>query len=66
MLFNKKPRALQQGGNVTRHPKMTRAQLRNDSVRAILMPGEIVIPVKYAKTVNAFLKSRRIHLPMKQ
>ena len=51
------------GGKVRRVKRMTKAQLTHDSVRAILMPGEIVIPTKYAKRVNKLLKRNNIHLP---
>jgi hypothetical protein len=42
---------------------MTYAQLHGDSVIAKVMPGEIVIPVKYTRTVKAFLDRRKIKLP---
>jgi hypothetical protein len=49
-LFNKTPRKYDLvGGYVKKHPDMTRQQLNNDSVKAILMPGELVIPFKHRK-----------------
>jgi len=57
---------LLRGGLVRRHRNMTRSQVSNDSVRAILMPNEIVIPVKYAKRVNRFLKQKHMKLPLKK
>ena len=58
------PRDLyKQGGYVYSSPHMTQKQLQNDSVLAVLRPNEIVIPVKHAKTVAKFLKSKNIKLP---
>ncbi len=63
--FNAKPRRYDKtGGFVKRHHNMTYAQLHGgDSVRALLMPGEIVIPLKHVRTVKTFLKRRKIKLP---
>lgn len=65
-LFNTRPRRLLTGGNVARNKRMSANQLKGDSVRALLMPGEIVIPVRYARTVDTFLKRRGIRLPLKK
>lgn len=63
-LFNKRPIHYEyHGGRVKRVKRMTRKQLSSDSVRAILQPGEIVIPVKYAGRVTRLLKQRKIKLP---
>lgn len=63
-VFNSKPRNFYRfGGHVKKDPQMTRRQLQNDSVKAILQPGEIVIPVKHADKVAKFLKEQRIKLP---
>lgn len=51
------------GGKVTPHKNMTKEQLENDSVKAILQPNEIVIPVKYADRVAKILKKEGIKLP---
>jgi hypothetical protein len=62
--FNAKPRTYDKtGGFVKRHHNMTYAQLHGDSVKAMVMPGEIVIPVKYTRKVKAFLVRRKIKLP---
>jgi hypothetical protein len=62
--YNKRPwNFVYSGGKVRRTKRMTKAQLSHDSVRAILMPGEIVIPTKYAKRVALMLKRSNIHLP---
>lgn len=45
--FNKKPRHMVGGGSVIAHPLMSKKQRAEDSVRAILQPGELVVPVKY-------------------
>ena len=63
-VFNpRRPRNYLFGGKVRSHPARTRRQLANDSVHAILMPNEIVIPVKYADRVARFLKQEGIRLP---
>ena len=63
-LFNKRAWNYQySGGKVRRVKRMTKSQLTNDSVRAILTPGEIVIPLKYAKRVQRILKREGIKLP---
>lgn len=72
--FNLKPRLMQGGGRVSHKRGMTAYQKSNDSVRAILQPGEVVIPVKYfqkdkkrhinlADHVVKYLKKRKVHLP---
>ena len=42
---------------------MTKKHMINDSVKAILQPNEIVIPVKHAKTVSKLLRQNNIKLP---
>lgn len=72
--FNLKPRLMEGGGRVTHKRGMTSYQRNNDSVRAILQPGEVVIPVKYyqkskKKSINlaadvlAYLKKKNVKLP---
>lgn len=64
-IFNNKyrTRLYKFGGKVTAHKNMTKEQLENDSVKAILQPNEIVIPVKYADRVAKLLKKEGIKLP---
>ena len=62
--FNAKPRQYDKtGGFVKRHNNMTYAQLHGDSVIARVMPGEIVIPLKYTRQVKRYLKRSKIKLP---
>jgi hypothetical protein len=63
-----KPRNYMSGGYVYSSPTMTQSQLNNDSVIAILRPGEVVIPVKHkgynlANMTRNWLKSQNITLP---
>ena len=46
-VFNKRARHMINGGSVTSHPMMTKQQRTSDSVKAILQPGELVVPVKH-------------------
>ena len=62
-IVNDRPRRLEQGGFVYRAPKMSLRQIRNDSVAAVLQPGEIVIPKRLAPRIRKFLKAKRIRLP---
>lgn len=48
------------GGWVKPMPDMTVQQLTDDSVQTILMPNELVIPVKYTKLVSQFLRKKHI------
>lgn len=62
------PRIMKKGGHVYPKQNMSKKQLNNDSVLAILQPNEIVIPVKYkkidvAKRVENYLKRQNIYLP---
>lgn len=72
--FNLKPHLLRGGAKISKKKRMNAYQRSNDSVRAILQPGELVIPVKYyqkekkrkiplAAQVEAMLKKRGIKLP---
>lgn len=61
--WNTKARNYMRGGSVTGSLGMTQGQLRGDSVRALLTPGEIVIPVKHARRVSSYLRSKNIKLP---
>lgn len=72
--YNVKPHLLKNGARITKKRNMSQYQQNNDSVRAILQPGELVIPVKYfqkdkkrkiplAQQVEAMLKKRGIKLP---
>lgn len=62
-VYNNRPRLFRFGGGVYKTKNMSQRQLNNDSVRAILMPGEIVIPTKHANKVAKFLKKENIKLP---
>lgn len=68
-VFNKyKPRDLRYGGYVYSSPTMTQKQLDNDSVIAVLRPGELVVPLKHkghnlAHKVQNWLRSQNITLP---
>lgn len=48
------------GGYVNQLPDMTDEQVNNDSLRAILMPNELVIPTKYVPIVSRFLRKNKI------
>lgn len=61
--YNKKFRNYTAGGYAARSPGMHKAQLKHDSIRAMLTPGEIIIPLKYAKKVAKLLKKSKIRLP---
>lgn len=70
--YNKKPRFMFTGGRVKSKAGMTRYQKTHDSVRAILMPGEIVIPKYYqknkkkrnlAKEIESYLRKEKVILP---
>lgn len=71
--YNKKPLCMQSGARVSAKRGMTGYQKRNDSVHALLMPGEIVIPKYYQKSkkkrialanqVEKYLKRQQINLP---
>ena len=62
-VYNNKPRAFIKGGYVEPRKNMSFRQLHKDSIREILMPNEIVIPVKHTKLIKKFLKSKKIKLP---
>jgi hypothetical protein len=62
------PRIMKHGGNVYDKPNMSKRQLNNDSVLAILQPNEIVIPVRYkgkplASKIQKYLMKNNIYLP---
>ncbi len=59
-VYNKIPKNGIRGGWVMPMPDMTKSQLNNDSVSTILMPNEMVIPVKYTKMVSDYLKKKNI------
>jgi hypothetical protein len=42
---------------------MSLQQIRNDSVHAILQPGEIVIPKRLAPRIKRYLRTNKIRLP---
>jgi hypothetical protein len=63
-----KPRDLRFGGYVYEAEGMTEKQLNNDSVIAVLRPGEIVIPVQHrginlARKTEKWLRNQKITLP---
>jgi hypothetical protein len=62
-VVNNRPRRLEDGGFVYRAPKMSLKQIRNDSVHAILQPGEIVIPKRLAPRIKRYLHANKIRLP---
>jgi hypothetical protein len=67
-IYNYKPRHFLKGGFVKSKPNMTKKQLNNDSVLAILQPNEIVIPVKHkgqplANQIKRYLINNNIYLP---
>jgi len=62
-IFNNRPRNFLNGGSVKKTGFMTKKQLNNDSINAVLQVGELVIPKKYVNTVSNFLKSKNIDLP---
>lgn len=62
------PRIMRKGGGVYPKANMSKRQIHNDSVLAVLMPNEIVIPVRYkgkplASKVEKYLKGQNIYLP---
>jgi hypothetical protein len=72
--YNNKPHILKHGARISKKRNMSNYQKNHDSVRAILQPGELVIPVKYfqkdkkrkiplAAQVESMLKKRGIKLP---
>lgn len=68
-IFNpRSPRDLRYGGYVYEGKGMTQKQLNNDSVIAVLRPGELVVPLKHkgynlAHKVQNWLRSKDIRLP---
>jgi hypothetical protein len=68
-VFNpRSPRDLRYGGYVYEGKGMTQKQLNNDSVIAVLRPGELVVPVKHkgynlADKTMRWLRSQKIVLP---
>ena len=57
------PRMLKHGGYVHKTKKTTKIQSANDSILAVLTPGELVIPKKHTRKVMAYLRKRKIRLP---
>lgn len=57
------PRMLKRGGYVRKTKKTTKTQAANDSILAVLTPGELVIPKKHTHKVMAYLRRRNIRLP---
>ena len=62
-IYNNRPRNYIKGGYVSKRHNMTMKQLQNDSISAILKPGEIVIPIKYTKLITKYLNKKNIKLP---
>lgn len=62
-IYNSRPRNYAKGGYINKRSNMTRRQLTHDSIRAIVMPNELVIPVQYTPLVVDFLKAMKIKLP---
>jgi hypothetical protein len=61
--FNRKYRNYIAGGYAKPSRKMSKAQLQHDSLRAMLQPGEIIIPRKYVRRVARMLHRAHINLP---
>lgn len=58
------PWKFKNGSFVHIKPDMTQQQLHNDSVLAILQPGEIVISKKYVNDkLKNILENNKIHVP---
>lgn len=62
------PRVFVNGGYVEPRSNMSRRQRKNDSVLAMLQPGEIVVPVKFkgkplARMMKKYLIKNNIKLP---
>lgn len=49
------------GGYVLPMPNFKKSDLKKDSVRTILQPGELVVPLKRVKLVEKFLRNNKIH-----
>lgn len=66
-----RPWSYVQGGSVPFYANMTPRQRVRDSVHAVLMPGELVIPVKHkgfkrgklVKDVIGYLHNKGVRLP---
>ena len=48
------------GGKVVPMPNATKADLHRDSVRTILQPNELVVPLKYVDVVEEYLRKQGI------
>ena len=48
------------GGIVQPMPDMTDDQINDDSVRTILQPREIIIPLQHVPLITKFLRSKKI------
>jgi hypothetical protein len=59
----KQPRMMKDGGYVHKTKSTTKTQAANDSVLAVLTPGELVIPKKHTRKIQSYLRKRRIRLP---
>ena len=58
-------RPLQTGGKMTRvKGHLTKYAQTHDTIPAILQVGEMVIPKKYVKPVETFLKMHHMPLPL--
>jgi len=70
-LYNAPIGSFKRGGQVPVRPDMTRQQKNSDSVKALLTPGELVIPVrgygqpkgKLVHDVITYLHHRGVKLP---
>lgn len=67
-IYNNRERNYANGGKVYKGKNMTMKQVKNDSVKAILMPNELVIPVFHkgkplASKIERLLKNNNIYLP---
>lgn len=67
-IWNKTPINRPKGGRLLIDKTMNKQQRLNDSIRAIVRPGEMIIPVSYKRRnivpmVVKFLKQNKIFLP---
>lgn len=58
-----KPRKMKQGGYVHKTKTTSKAQANNDSVLAVLTPGELVIPKRLVRKTKRLFKRASIKFP---
>lgn len=70
-IYNQKPWNYVDGGHVPFHNDMSHRQKTHDSVQAVLMPGELVVPVQHkgfkrgelVNRVVKYLHTMNVRLP---